>query len=96
MTWYLVYGISFPLDCSLKFKRKGSVRVFKKNLRIQVIEFQSQKKVDELNVGSLIKKGDLVIYAYCGSGSSEGKNLYIHILHKDGTSREVKVNINNQ
>jgi len=73
-----------------------SVRVFKKDLRIQVIEVKSQKKVDELNVGSLIKKGDLVTYAYYGPGSSEGENLYIHILHKDGTSREVKVNINNQ
>jgi len=78
-------------------KEKGeSVRVLEKNFKIQVIEFKSQKRVDELNVGSLIETGDLVTYAYYGPASSEGESLYIYIQHKDGTLREVKVNINNQ
>src|SRR4030042_1498658 len=37
-----------------------SVRVFNDNFKIQVIEFGSQKVVDELNVGGLLEKGDLV------------------------------------
>jgi hypothetical protein len=72
-----------------------SVRVFNENFNIQVIEFESKKKVDELNVGSLIEKGDLVTYAYYGSASPQGESLYIYIKHKDGDTREVKVNIDN-
>ena len=70
-----------------------SVRFFLNNFDIKVIEFKSQKVVDRLNIGSLIKNGDLVTYAYYGSGSSQGESLYIHIQHKDGTFREIKVNI---
>ena len=73
----------------------SSIKVWGK-FEIKVIEFASQKIVDKLDIASLIKKGDLITYAYYGSASSQGESLYIHIQHKDGTFREVKVNIDNQ
>ena len=72
----------------------SSIKVWGK-FEIKVIEFASQKIVDKLDIASLIKKGDLIAYAYYGSASSQGESLYIHIQHNDGTLREVKVNIDN-
>lgn len=72
-----------------------SVRVFSENFNIQVIEFQSQMEVDELDIGSLIEKGDIVTYSYYGPTSPQGESLFIFIRHKDDSIREVKVNINN-
>lgn len=72
----------------------STVKVWSK-FEIEVIEFASQKIVDKLDIASLIKKGDLIAYAYYGSASSQGESLYIHIQHKDGAIREVSVNINN-
>jgi len=72
----------------------SSIKVWGK-FEIKVIEFASQKIVDKLDIASLIKKGDLIAYAYYGSASSQGESLYIHIQHNDGTFREVKVNIDN-
>ena len=73
----------------------SSIKVWGK-FEIKVIEFASQKIVDKLDIASLIKKGDLITYAYYGSASSQGESLYIHIQHENGTVREVKINIDNQ
>lgn len=77
-----------------KIPSGNSIKVWGK-FKIKVIEFASQKVVDELDIASLIERGDLIAYAYYGPASSQGESLYIHIQHKDGTTREVKVNINN-
>jgi len=76
-----------------EFAEGTEVRLFKNKLLIQVIELPSEKLIDEMDVFDFIEDGDLVTWAYYGASSPQPESLNILIQHKDGHSREIKVNI---
>ena len=72
----------------------NTVTVIYGNFPISVKEFYSRKIVGTVNIGSLIRNDDFIIYRYFSAKDGEPEKIFIEIQHKDGTTTLISVNIN--
>jgi len=68
------------------------VNVFK-DFPISIKDFYSRKIIDKVNIGSLIRQGDVITYRYFSARDGENEKIFIEIQHKDNTFTWVSLNI---